>query len=224
MPPYTYPITFEELEAKQWVFDIVQDIITDVSPVTFDSGFASLEIIYEDSKPQETERKERRISAKRVDTLKRSLSFFENSLFRSNSEGQRKSGGSMSALETEVPILTTRSAPDSPQKLSPQPSVSSRIRRSWNMDRAGVKQLLANTPDLFNTPSACSHKMSSKERKGIGIWKSTYATYIVEPPPSLNYKVIQNRFSLFFFPNFFYNFEQTIAKADQQKINSAFKI
>ncbi|CAO3694470.1 unnamed protein product [Rhizopus stolonifer] len=187
MPPYTYPITFEELEAKQWAFDTVQNIITDVLPVSFDSGFANLEVIYEDGKSQETGNKERRLSLKRVNTLRRSFSFFESNLFRNNSNGEHKKGRSMSELVTDVPILITHSAPASPPNLSPKPSVSSRIRHSWNKDRTGVKQLLTNTPDLFNTPSACPRKVTNKERKGIGIWKSTYAAYIVEPPLSLKY-------------------------------------
>ncbi|KAG1445832.1 hypothetical protein G6F46_011321 [Rhizopus delemar] len=162
MPPYNYLITFEELEAKEWASNTVADIITDVLPVSFDSGFASLEVIYEEGQSQETENKERRLSLKR--------------------------DRSPSAIMTDHSIITSHSAPPSPQSLSPKPSVSNRIRHSWQMDRTSVKQLLINTPDLFNTLSACSHKITNKEQKGIAIWKSTYATYIVEPPPSLKIK------------------------------------
>lgn len=190
MPPYTYPITFEELEAKEWASNTVKDILTDISPVSFESSLVNLEIIQEEEQIPKRKKKNQRESLKRVSTLRRSFSFLESNLFRNNHHEERKTARSLSTVLTDYQLTTSHPVTPSLPKLSLQSSISSRIRHTWHVDRASVKQMFLHT-DLFNTLTAYSHKISTKERKGIAMWKSTYAAYIVETPPSLKYKVTQ---------------------------------
>jgi hypothetical protein len=187
MPPYSYPITFEELEAKEWASNTVKDILTDISPVSFESSLVNLEIIQEEEQIPKRKKKNQRESLKRVSTLRRSFSFLESNLFRNNHHEERKTTRSLSTVLTDYQLTTSHPVTPSLPKLSLQSSISSRIRHTWHVDRASVKQMFLHT-DLFNTLTAYSHKISTKERKGIAMWKSTYAAYIVEPPPSLKYK------------------------------------
>ncbi|CAO3693912.1 unnamed protein product [Rhizopus stolonifer] len=162
MPPHSFPITFEEIEAKEWASNTVKKILTEVSPVSFESK--DLQVI---EKEPEGKSKKRR-SLKRVSTLRRSFSFLEGSLFRSHHEQRKKSR----SLSTDYQLLYP----------APKESISSRIRPSWPMDRTKT----IPTPDVISTHYL--NKVSSKERKGIAIWKSTYAAYMAKPPLSLNYK------------------------------------
>ncbi|RCH81455.1 hypothetical protein CU097_006220, partial [Rhizopus azygosporus] len=88
MPPYSYPITFEEIEAKEWASNTVKGILTDISPVSFESGFTSLEVIHEDN-IQGQEKENHKKSLKRMSTLRRSFSFLESSLFRNNNNSEQ---------------------------------------------------------------------------------------------------------------------------------------
>jgi hypothetical protein len=45
-------------------------------------------------------------------------------------------------------------------------------------------------------------KSSSKVKKGIRIWKDTYAQYMVDPPPSLEIKVSEKKKKLFVYSIF----------------------
>jgi hypothetical protein len=49
-------------------------------------------------------------------------------------------------------------------------------------------------------------KSSSKVKKGIRIWKETYAQYMVDPPPSLEIKVSEKKNYLFILFLFIYLF------------------
>lgn len=195
MPPYSYP-TFEEIEAKEWASNTVSNILSDISPVSFESDFShskrpQLEI--ETSAPVDKQDYHDNNSH-----LRRSFSFLEGSLL-SNLPAQqqqqqqqqqkeaRNSRRSQSTLLPSTHIISdasksamTRSAPTTPtNKLSPQPSFSSRIRHTWHMDRASVKQLF-NISDIHD-----NHKKSSKEQKGITVWRNTCQEYMLHPPPSL---------------------------------------
>ncbi|KAG0742999.1 hypothetical protein G6F57_000304 [Rhizopus arrhizus] len=167
MPPYSYPVTFEELEAKEWASNTVKDILTDISPVSFESNLVNLEIIQEEEEIPKRKKKNQRESLKSVSTLRRSFSFLESNLFRNNHHEERKTTRSLSTVLTDYQLTTSNPVTPSLPKLSLQSSISSRIRHTWHVDRASI---------------------STKERKGIAMWKSTYAAYIVEPPPSLKYK------------------------------------
>ncbi|KAF1800919.1 Dbl homology domain-containing protein [Mucor lusitanicus] len=196
MPPYSYP-TFEEIEAKEWASNTVSNILSDISPVSFESDFShskrpQLEI--ETSSPVDNKGYHGNNGH-----LRRSFSFLEGSLLsnlpsqqeqQQQQQQQKESRNSRRSQSTILPsthIISdasksamTRSAPTTPtNKLSPQPSFSSRIRHTWHMDRASVKQLF-NTSDIHD-----NHKKSSKEQKGITIWRNTCQEYMLHPPPSL---------------------------------------
>lgn len=186
MPPYSYP-SFEEIEAKEWASNTISNILSDVLPVTFESDFS-------DSKRPQLE-----IETSNVNfiengyhdnsNLRRSFSFLEGCLSSNLSQQQQKEArNSRRSQSTIVPSTNndvskstiTRSAPTTPtNKLSPQPFFSSRMRHTWYMDRASAKQLF-NTSDIHD-----NRKKSSKEQKGITIWKNTCQEYMMHPPLSL---------------------------------------
>lgn len=196
MPPYSYP-TFEEIEAKEWASNTVSNILSDISPVSFESDFShskrpQLEI--ETSPPVDKNDYHDKNSH-----LRRSFSFLEGSLLsnlpsqqqqQQQEQKQKEARNSRRSQSTILPsthIISdasksamSRSAPTTPtNKLSPQPSFSSRIRHTWHMDRASVKQLF-NTSDIHD-----NHKKSSKEQRGITVWRNTCQEYMLHPPPSL---------------------------------------
>lgn len=188
MPPYSYP-SFEEIEAKEWASNTISNILSDISPVSFESDFSN------------SKRSQLEIETPNTNfvgngyhdnsNLRRSFSFLEGNLLSNLSQQQqqqKEARNSRRSQSTIVPSTNsdafkttmTRSAPTTPtNKLSPQPSFSSRIRHTWHMDRASVKQLF-NTSDIHD-----NHKKSSKEQKGITIWKNTCQEYMMHPPPSL---------------------------------------
>jgi hypothetical protein len=188
MPPFTYP-SFEAIEAKEWASNTVSTILTDVSPVSFEPDFSHccppfpLKVtttIPEDITPRRT---------KSSSNLRRSFSFFEG--FSPQLQQVKAARNSRRSQSTFLPnpiaancTGTTQSAPTTPTnqgKPSPLPSLSSRIRHTWYMDRASVGQLFLK---------ASHHKRSNKELKGIVIWKSKRAEYAVNPPRSLEFKVL----------------------------------
>lgn len=185
MPPYTYPTSFEEIEAKEWASNTVKTILTDVSPVSFQPDFCEetpkkLEILINDI----VFRKEREDNP-----LRRSFSFLEENLFFAPSEEKEQQKNARRSHSTILPSTSyatsrttiTQSVPTSPtNKLSSQPSFSSRIRDTWHMDRASN---LKNTTDIFD------HKKSSKEVKAINVWKTTFAQYNNRAPPCLGIEV-----------------------------------
>ncbi|KAK4512253.1 uncharacterized protein ATC70_002949 [Mucor velutinosus] len=193
MPPYSYP-TFEEIEAKEWASNTVSNILSDISPVSFEADFSH-------SKRSQLETEsypvDKSVCYGKNSHLRRSFSFLEGSLLSNLPSQQqqqqqqekeaRNSRRSQSTILPSTRIISdvsksamTRSAPTTPtNKLSPQPSFSSRIRHTWHMDRASVKQLF-NTSDIHD-----NHKKSSKEQRGITIWRNTCQEYMLHPPPSL---------------------------------------
>jgi hypothetical protein len=187
MPPYLYP-SFEEIEAKEWASNTISNILSDVLPVTFESDFS------DSKRPQlETETSNTSYIENGYhdnSNLRRSFSFLEGSLLSnlSQQQQQKEARNSRRSQSTIVPSTNndaskstmTQSAPTTPtNNSSPQPFFSSRMRHTWHMDRASVKQLF-NTSDIHD-----NHKKSSKEQKGIIIWKNTCQEYMMHPPPSL---------------------------------------
>ncbi|KAG2211188.1 hypothetical protein INT47_006307 [Mucor saturninus] len=189
MPPYSYP-SFEEIEAKEWASNTVETILTDITPVSFQSDFCDkpkkLNILINDI----VFRKDREDNP-----LRRSFSFLEENLFSPNNneekEGQKNARRSQSTIlpstsyansgNSRTAAVITQSAPTSPtNKLSSQPSFSSRIRDTWHMDRASNN--IKNTTDIFD------HKKSAKELKAINVWKSTLAQYNAQTPSTLDIK------------------------------------
>lgn len=185
MPPYSYP-SFEEIEAKEWASNTVETILTEIAPVSFQSDFCH------DTKPKKLNilindivfRREREDNS-----LRRSFSFLEENLFSSPSSEQKNARRSQSTILPSTSyangnsrtVVMTQSAPTSPtNKMSSQPSFSSRIRDTWHMDRASN---LKNTTDIFD------HKKSSKELKAINVWKSTLSQYNAQTPSTLDIKV-----------------------------------
>ncbi|KAI7896665.1 Dbl homology domain-containing protein [Mucor mucedo] len=168
MPPYSYP-SFEEIEAKEWASNTVETILTDITPVSFQSDFCDkpkkLNILINDI----VFRKDREDNP-----LRRSFSFLEENLFSPNNndekEGQKNARRSQSTIlpstsyansgNSRTAAVITQSAPTSPtNKLSSQPSFSSRIRDTWHMDRASNN--IKNTTDIFD------HKKSVQLSKFI---------------------------------------------------------
>lgn len=185
MPPYSYP-SFEEIEAKEWASNTVKTILTDVSPVSFQSDFCNqekpkkLEILINDNGYKKKRNCE-------DNPLRRSFSFLEENLFFTpNEEQQKNARRSQSTILPSTSYATkrtamTQSTPISPKnKLSSQPSFSSRIRDTWHMDRASN---IKNTTDIFD------HKKSSKELKAINVWKITFSQYKIHAPPCLELEV-----------------------------------
>ncbi|KAI9481052.1 MAG: Dbl homology domain-containing protein [Benjaminiella poitrasii] len=186
MPPYTHQ-SFEEIEAKEWASNTVKTILTDVSPVSFEANFSEcyrpdLEINTNSDKSYQQNK-----------NLRRSFSFLEGSLFGSQLSSEKETRNSrrsqstfMSTIMDTPNTLITQSEPTTPvAKVSPQPTFSSRIRHSWHMDRAVVKQLF-NTSDIYqNYPN---QKKSNKELKGITTWRNKYAEYMMHLPQSLEFK------------------------------------
>ncbi|GAN05082.1 hypothetical protein MAM1_0081c04551 [Mucor ambiguus] len=195
MPPYSYP-TFEEIEAKEWASNTVSNILSDISPVSFESDFSHpkrVQLEIETSSPAD-----KKDYCDNNSHLRRSFSFLEGSLLsnlpsqkqQQKEQQQKEARNSRRSQSTILPsthIISdaskstmTRSAPTTPtNKLSPQPSFSSRIRHTWHMDRASVKQLF-NTSDIQD-----NRKKSSKEQRGITVWRNTCQEYMLHPPPSL---------------------------------------
>ncbi|CEP16682.1 hypothetical protein [Parasitella parasitica] len=169
MPPYLHP-TFEEIEAKEWAISTISSILTDISPVSFE-----IETPTADSGSHDNT------------NLRRSFSFLEGNLLaylphQKEARNSRRSQSTIvpSTISDASKSTMTRSAPTTPtDNFLSQPSISSRIRHTWHMDRASVKQLF-NTIDIHDT-----HKKSSKEQKGIAIWESTRQAYMMQPPSSL---------------------------------------
>ncbi|KAI9244940.1 Dbl homology domain-containing protein [Sporodiniella umbellata] len=149
MPPHSFPITFEEVEAKEWASNTVSEILTDVSPILIECK----EVVKEESK--------KRVTLERVSTLRRSLSFLESNLFRTHPHEQRKKKSR--SLSTDYPLHYP----------VPKPSISSRIRPAWT---------LPFQPKMTDTiHPVYLHKLSTKERKGIILWKKTLAASLEEP-------------------------------------------
>ncbi|KAI8884510.1 Dbl homology domain-containing protein, partial [Backusella circina FSU 941] len=171
MPPFICP-TFEEIEAKQWAFDTVEKILTNVEPVSF--GSTEIQDNNEEEKRKTTAATDHRSA------IRRSFSVLEESLF-----------GPVDHINTAINsrranstiVVTTQSEPCTPVVgLSPQPSLSSRIRHTWHIEGGSMKQQLLNSFDNFNS---AEHRQSIREKKVLHIWKETCARYMMEPPASL---------------------------------------
>ncbi|KAI8365656.1 Dbl homology domain-containing protein [Choanephora cucurbitarum] len=177
MPPLTYPITFEEIEAKAWASNTVSDILTDITPVSFEP-YVSERVPVEDPTVQTI-----------TNDLKRSFSFLESGLFR-HYYREKEVRNSRRSQSTIIPPTHPTNTPI--HRLFPRPSISGRIRQ--RMDRFGsVKHQLSNTSDLFHDFYS-HHKPSAKEQKGIALWKETYAAYLAKS--SLDLTFVQSKRSV----------------------------
>lgn len=188
MPPFTYP-SFEAIEAKEWASNTMSTILTDVSPLSFETNFSHyshpfmLEI--KTTIPKDVSQ----FQGKSSSNLRRSFSFFEG--FSPQRQQVKAARNSRRSQSTILPSTTTtdcagvtQSAPITPTnqtKPSPPPSFSSLIRHTWHLDYASFGQLFFKTSH---------HKKSTKELKGIAIWNSKKAEYTVKPPRSLEFKVL----------------------------------
>lgn len=169
MPPYTYT-TFEEIEAKEWASNTVNTILTDISPVSFESDcyFYNPQQHKNDTTQMidETRRK-------MDNPMRRSFSFLEGSLFSPNNVIEKDQKNARRSQSTILP------AAPSINKLLPQPSISSRIR-GQKKDRTAAR--MTYKTDLLDE---CQRKRSNKAQRGIVVWRNTFASYLVTPPPYL---------------------------------------
>jgi hypothetical protein len=186
MPPFIYP-SFEAIEAKEWASNTVSTILTDVLPVSFEEDFSRfnrpfpLKVTITTTTPEDMTPRRTKSSS----NLRRSFSFFEGfSPQLQQAKVVRNSRRSQSTILPSTTADCTQSAPTTPtnyNKPLPHPSLSSRIRHTWHMDRASVGLLFLK---------ASHHKKSNKELKGIATWENKKAEYVVKPPKSLEFEVL----------------------------------
>jgi hypothetical protein len=175
MPPFICP-TFEEIEVKQWAFDTVEKILTDIEPVSF--------VTTESQDNSEEKKRETTATRDHRSAIRRSFSVLEESLFV-HVDQINTTINSRRANSTIV--VTTQSEPCTPVVgLSPQSSLSSRIRHTWNVEGSSMKKQLLNSFDGFN---GAEYRQSTREKKILRIWKETCTKYMMDPPASLIIKV-----------------------------------
>ncbi|KAI8385821.1 Dbl homology domain-containing protein [Blakeslea trispora] len=180
MPPLEYPITFEEIEAKEWASHTLSDILTDIAPVSFEPYVSEMPIdehldhqLILPQKPAQTTSND----------LKRSFSFLETGLFR-HYYREKEVRNSRRSQSTIIPP-TTNTLVTPIHRLLPRSSISGRIRQ--RIDRLGsVKQQLPNTSDIFHD-FYTYHKQSVKEQKGVALWKEMYTAYLAQPSQELTF-------------------------------------
>lgn len=186
MPPYSYP-SFEEIEAKEWASNTIETILTDITPVSFQSAFGyqyekpkKLQIVINEDQPKK--------KSEYNNPLRRSFSFLEGNLFFTPNEERAQQKNARRSQSTMLPS-TSSATKGTCMTPTHQSSLSSRIRDTWHMDYASH----------IKTEFFTDHKKSSKELKAIHVWKITLAQYMIQTPPSLDIKVKKiNFFSLSF--------------------------
>ncbi|KAI8987197.1 Dbl homology domain-containing protein [Pilobolus umbonatus] len=150
MPPYSFP-TFEELQAKEWAFNTIDSILTDVSPVSLEIDYMkSVYVNKEDDK-------------KNKSILRRSLSILDTNFayyaMREHRNSTRRSNSTIITSTNDIKVPN--------QSIFHSPSLTT--LNTWH------------EPICIHHPQLLSHKKSTKALKGINTWKNTYEKYLITP-------------------------------------------
>lgn len=166
MPPLTYS-SFEEIEAREWAFNTIETILTDVTPVTFEMK-NDMKLLHNQQVVKG--------NTSNISYLKRSLSFLEGKTFGS----QDITRNSRRSQSTIIPNTQHQSYLQDNLTLQPHLSFKSRIRHAWHIE----------SPSFIH-----HHKKTSKEQKGISIWKNKFKEYLITPPKEVKVKNYTLRFN-----------------------------
>lgn len=165
MPPFLFSedTTFE---TKEWATSTIDNLFSNNNPVSF-----------EPSRPYVQEHKSepiiptiQHVKANSKNLTRRSVSVLESNLFDRHQNDVKVRSRATSSMETDStsspPLGYSDSAPSlliTHQATSPI-SLSARIKRTWTPEKSHMSK----------------KSLSSKEREGIHIWKSTLQKYLAE--------------------------------------------